>query len=133
MLRASFATKKWDYYCLLQSICSSTQKFLSKKVGHTIDKSQSSVKTWEWIKPWLRKEFATQSVETQILDQLSHLKIKPDKMTVIFTAEYTTFATSFCSLKPDNQYFCTLVIDIIYRQNQLDTVRRQILLDKEFV
>ena len=104
-----------------------------KRLDTILKKVKVAVKTWEWIKPWLRKEFATQSVETQILDQLSHLKIKPDKMTVIFTAEYTTFATSFCSLKPDNQYFCTLGIDIIYRQNQLDTVMRQILLDKEFV
>ena len=34
----------------------------------------SAVKTWEWIEPRFREEFATQSDDANILDQLAHLK-----------------------------------------------------------
>lgn len=35
--------------------------------------------SWEWIEPLFREEFATQSDDANILDQLSHLKMKHDE------------------------------------------------------
>ena len=40
---------------------------------------EGAIETWEWIEPRFREEFATQSDDANILDQLAHLKMKHDK------------------------------------------------------
>ena len=83
--------------------------------------AKGAIKMWEWIEPRFSKEFATKSDDTNILDQLAHLKMQHDEDILV---KFLTLDVSSDQPKGKKQHFQPLMIRASTQNNKCVTSLR---------